>query len=233
MTQYNKKIFMPALFAASFLTFSCSENGPEPIKEGIEKASLTFTELSGGEELSVHGDHFHGIAGATEGEAVTVEFDGEGNAVSGGHLHLDPETIYKIELQAWDYQGNRVEGGYTKDKATADNYKAFLLGGDFVLNTETTDESGAVFQPRDQNYGDGTEVNGKYETTGIISYFTVGESNEGELDVTFVLRQLNSAATKATIERIDWNLGDYAAKFPGTNVLELDFEIHAEHGHDH
>ena len=219
------------LVAGSILTFSCSDD-PEPIaKEGIEKSSLIFTQITGGESLEAHGDHFHGIADAVEGEQIVIEFDAEGNATSGGHLHLDPHGIYKIELQSWDYQGNRVEGEYVKDKATADQYKAFLLGGDFILNPETTDESGAIFQPREQTYGDGTAVNGKYEVTGVLSYFTVGESNEGEKDVTFVIRKFTDAATKAKIERVDWNANDYATRFPGEDVLRLDFEIHAEHDH--
>ncbi len=233
--QNNKSLVLAALGAAAILTFSCSEDdGPVIPQEGIERASLILTELEGGEGLSAHGDHFHGINSATEGESMTITFDAEGNAVSGGHLHLEADGIYKIELQAWDYQGNRVEGDFIKDKATADLYKVFIVGGGFVLNTETTDETGAIFQPREQTYGDGSPVDGQYETTGILSYFTVGESNEGEtLPVSFVLRKFNDAATKATVTRVDWNSSDYAARFPGSDVLTLDFEIHAEHGHDH
>tara|TARA_R110002020_G_scaffold205081_4_gene409579 strand:+ start:195 stop:902 length:708 start_codon:yes stop_codon:yes gene_type:complete len=235
MRQYNKRFLIPALIAGSFFTFSCSDDDPDPIiTEGIEKSSLVFTEISGGDELSAHGDHFHGITSAIEGESFSIEFDAEGNAISGGHLHLDPDGFYKIELQVWDYQGNRIEGNYLKDKATADMYKAFLLGGDFILNPETTDETGAIFQPRDLTYGDGTEVNGKYETTGVLSYFTVGESNEGgTTSVSYVLREFSSADTKATVERVDWNSNDYTSRFPGKDVLTLDFEIHAEHDHDH
>lgn len=231
MRMNYRKLWAPVLVAGSIFTFSCSDDDPEPTREGIAKSSLIFTEITDGESLEAHGDHFHGLADGVEGEKVTVEFDAEGNATSGGHLHLDPHGIYKIELQAWDYQGNRVEGEYVKDKTTADLYKAFLLGGDFVLNPETIDESGAIFQPREQTYGDGTAVNGKYEVTGVLSYFTVGESNEGEKDVTFVVRKFADPATKATIERTDWNANDYAARFPGEDMLTLDFEIHA--GHDH
>ncbi|WP_057937349.1 hypothetical protein [Algoriphagus resistens] len=234
MKQYNRRFLIPAFLFGSFLTFSCSEDDPEPIiLNGIEKANLVFTEISGGEDLSAHGDHFHGINTATEGESSILEFDADGNALSGGHLHLDPDGIYKVELQAWDYQGNRVEGDFTTDKATADFYKAFLIGGDFILNPETADETGAIFQPRDLTYGDGTEIGGKYETTGILSYFTVGESNEGEMDVSYVIRKFSSSDTKAAVERVDWNADDYASRFPGEDILTLNFEIHAEHEHDH
>ena len=232
MKKLNRKILLPALVAGSFLTFSCSDD-PEPIVlEGIEKSSLIFTEISGEGDFGAHGDHFHGIATATEGESSTIEFDSEGNAVSGGHLHLHADGIYKLEMRAWDYQGNRVEGNYLKDKATADLYKAFLVGGDLVLNPSTADESGAVFQPREQTYGDGTAVSGQYETTGILGYFTLGESNEGEtLMISYVLREFTSPETKGTITRTDWNANDYATRFPGKDVLTLDFEIHA--GDDH
>lgn len=235
MKRYNNKFLLSSLLAASLFTFSCSDDDPVPvIREGIEKASLVFTELSGSDDLSAHGDHFHGIDAAIEGETMTIEFDSEGNSMSGGHLHLDPEVIYKLELQAWDYEGNRVEGDFVKDRATADLYKAFIQGGNFILNTETEDESGAIFQPRDQTYGDGTAVDGQYETTGILSYFIVGESNEGEtVNVSYVLREINNPDTKATITRSDWNASDYTERFPGKDVLRLNFEIHAEHGHDH
>lgn len=235
MKRYSNKLLLPSLLAASLFTFSCSDDAPVPvIREGIEKASLVFIELSGGDDLSAHGDHFHGIGAAIEGEAMTIEFNSEGNAVSGGHLHLDPAVIYKLELQAWDYQGKRVEGDFVKDRATADLYKAFIQGGNFILNAETEDESGAIFQPRDQTYGDGTAVDGQYETTGILSYFIVGESNEGgTVNVSYVLREFNSPDTKATITRADWNASDYTERFPGKDVLRLNFEIHAEHGHDH
>jgi len=236
MKKYNTKCLFPSLLAISFLTFSCSDNDdPVPVpQEGIEKASLVFTPLSGSDDLSAHGDHFHGLSAAVEGEPVTVEFNSDGIASSGGHLHLDPEVIYKLELQAWDYDGKRVEGDFVKDKATADLYKAFLQGGNFTLNTETEDESGAIFQPRDQTYGDGTAVEGQYETTGILSYFIVGASNEGgTVNVSYVLREFNNPDTKAAVTRLDWNAGDYTERFPGKDVLKLNFEIHAEHGHDH
>lgn|SRR5690606_24350643 len=236
MEKYHTKFLLPSLLAASLFTFSCSDDDdPVPvIQEGIEKASLVFTPLSGGDDLSAHGDHFHGLSSAVEGESMAVEFDSDGIATSGGHLHLDPEVIYKLELQAWDYEGKRVEGDFVKDKATADHYKAFLQGGNFILNTETDDESGAIFQPRDQTYGDGTGVEGQYETTGILSYFIVGESNEGgTVNVSYVLREFNSPDTKATVTRLDWNAADYTERFSGRDVLKLNFEIHAEHGHDH
>lgn len=67
---------------------------------------------------------------------------------------------YKIELKAWDYTGREVQNDFVKDKVTADSYKAFLTSGDFVLNRDSDDESGAIFQPREQTYGDGTAVDG-------------------------------------------------------------------------
>lgn len=236
MKKYHFKFFLPSLLAVSLFTFSCSDDDdPVPvIQEGIEKASLVFTALSGGDGLSAHGDHFHGLSNAVEGESMAIEFNSDGIATSGGHLHLDPEVIYKLELRAWDYEGERVEGDFTKDKGTADLYKAFFQGGNFILNTETDDESGAIFQPRDQTYGDGTAVEGQCETTGMLSYFIIGASNEGAtVNVSYVLREFNSPDTKAAVTRLDWNAADYSQKFPGTDVLKLNFEIHAEHAHDH
>src|SRR5690606_31974467 len=80
---------------------------------------------------------------------------------------------------------------------------------------------------------DGSAVDGKYEVTGILSYFTVGHDNEGPTrEVTYVLRKLD-AGVKAKIERTEWNRSDYATELAGENILELKFEIHAEEGHHH
>ncbi len=227
--------FSKALALAGFILFSlnaCNDDGKEPIREGIAKATLTLTEVSG-DGVEAHGDHFHGLASGVEGESVTITFDETGKATAGGHLHLEADAVYKIELTAWDYEGKEVQQGFTASKAVADGYKAFLLGGDFVLNPDSDDESGAIFQPREQAYGDGTQVEGQYGTTGILAYFTVGHDNEGPTKaLTYVLRKLD-AGVKQRITRLDWNRTDSATEFPGTNVLELKFEIHAEGGHHH
>jgi hypothetical protein len=196
------------------------------VKEGIQRSELIFTEAIG----DAHGDHFHGLGNATGGTQKVIKFDENGKAVSGGHLHLDAEGVYKIELKAWDYTGKEVQNDYIASKEVADKYKAFLVGGNFILNSDTEEETGAIFQPRETQYGDGTTVSGTggIGTTGIISYFTAGHDNEGEKDVTFVLRRLNTGV-KETIKRIDWNHDDYATKFGGQDVLKLSFEIHTGH----
>jgi len=219
------------LAVISFSITSCKDEDPV-IKEGIQRSELTFTEVSG-EGVHPHGDHFHGLNEAVEGEKIVVKFDANGNATSNGHLHLEADAVYKLELKAWDHNDKEVQNDFVSSKAVADSYKAFLIGGDFILNTESASESGALFQPRDLTYGDGSAVNGKYETTGILSYLTIGEENEGPTrNVTYVLRKLN-VGVKAKIERADWNRSDYSTAFAGENILELKFEIHAEHGHAH
>lgn len=239
---YNMKTKMTNKFgiAVMLLGFtvlgfsSCSDDKdiPDPVKEGIQKSTLTLTEVSG-EAVHAHGDHFHGLDEGTEGETIVIEFDENGIATKNGHLHLEADAVYKIELKAWDYEGKEVQNSFIADKATADNYKAFLIGGDFKLNPDSETEDGAIFQPREQKYADGSAVNGKYETTGVLSYFTVGHENEGPTkEVTYVLRKLNDGV-KAKIERTDWNRTDYSTVFAGENVLQLKFEIHAEHGHAH
>ncbi|WP_083923265.1 hypothetical protein [Echinicola pacifica] len=230
-----RKVIIASL-AFAVLGFSCTdEDSPVIPEEGIEKASLIFTEISGGEGLGAHGDHFHGIDDAVEGESQVIEFDALGNASSGGHLHLDPDGIYKVALEAWDYAGNRVEGDFVQNKETADQYKAFLVGGNILLNADTEDESGAIFQAREKEYGEGTLVDGKYETTGVLTYFTLGHSNSAQTHaVTFIMRKFTDPATKSTVERSDWNRSDYAEAFAGSDILKLNFEIHAsEEDHEH
>lgn len=230
----NKLGVVVMLLGFSVVGFSsCSDDDePQPIREGIEKAELTLTEISG-EAVYPHGDHFHGLNGGVEGEKVVIAFNEEGIATKNGHLHLEADAVYKIELKAWDYEGREVQNSFIENKTIADSYKAFLIGGDFKLNPDSETEEGAIFQPREQTYADESAVDGKYETTGILSYFIVGHENEGSTkEVSYVLRKLNEGV-KAQIERTDWNREDYKTAFPGENVLELKFEIHAEHGHDH
>lgn len=228
----NKSTLLMLAGLAAVLLFitSCSKDDDKvPMKEGIQRSELIFTEVSG-ENVEAHGDHFHGLDEGVEGEALTIKFDENGKAISGGHLHLEADAVYRIALKAWDHTGKEVQNDFITNKSEADNYKTFLVGGDFILNTATNDESGAIFQPRETKYADGTEVSGASETTGILSYFTVGHSNEGPTkEVRYVIRKLN-AGEKGKITRSDWQT---ETKFVGQNALELTFEIHAEEDHQH
>lgn len=189
---------------------------------------LIFTEVAG----EAHGDHFHDLADKEKVEPTVISFDDKGTVLAGGHAHLHPAGIYKIELKQFDTSSKEIQGQYIVNKATADYHKAFLTGGSFVLNPNSSTGSGAIFQTKEATYGDGTAVNGATETTGIITYFTAGKDNEGEKNVVFVLRKFNDATTKAKVTRADWNLSDYATKFAGQDLIKLSFELHAEEGED-
>lgn len=235
-TQKNNILILFALFGIVTFSMTSCEKDEDPVQEeGIMRSELILTEVTGDASLYPHGDHFHGLGGAVEGESIVITFDGNGTATTNGHLHLEAEAIYKIELKAWDFNGREIQNDFIATEAIANNYKAFLIGGSLVLNQDTDHEDGAIFQPRELEYGDGTAVTGSggIGTTGIISYFTIGHENE-ELndDVTFVLRRVNDGV-KANITRDDWNRSDYTSAFAGEDVLRLSFEIHAEHGHDH
>ncbi len=232
MSKFNNLSLFLIAGACAMLLNACKGDEKDPVKEGIQRSELILTEISG-DGVHAHSDHFDGLGNAVEGESVTIKFDENGNAVSNGHLHLEADAIYKIQLKVWDLSGKEIQNDYIASKAIADNYKAFLIGGNFKLNVNT--EGGAIFQPRDLKYGDGTDVGGKYETTGITSYFTAGESNEGPtVEVSYILRKLDTGV-KAKIERADWNDSNYKTKFPGTDILDLRFELHIEeeghHGH--
>lgn len=188
---------------------------------------LIFTEVNG----SAHGNHFHDLADKENVEPTTISFDNTGKAIA-GHAHLKPDGIYKIELKQFDANAKEIQGQYIKNKTTADNYKAFLTGAAFVLNSKSTNESGAIFQPKETKYEDGTTVNGAIETTGVITYFTAGKDNEGEKQVVYVLRKFSDSTTKSNITRDDWNHSDYVTKYPGADVIKLSFELHAEEGED-
>ncbi|RKE45307.1 uncharacterized protein DUF4625 [Sphingobacterium detergens] len=201
---------------------------PLTIQASDVKASykLIFTEVKG----TVHGNHFHDLADKENVEPSTIIFDNTGKALA-GHAHLKPDGIYKIDFKQFDATGQEIQGQYIKDKATATLYKAFLTGGAFVLNSGNS-LTGAIFQPKETAYGDGSAVTGAIETTGITTYFTAGKDNAGEKEVAFVLRKFKDSATKATITRADWNRIDYVAKYPGDDILRLTFELHAEEGED-
>lgn len=186
---------------------------------------LVFTEVKG----EGHGDHFHDLADKEGVEPLSVNFDASGEAIGHSHFHISPSGVYKVELKQYDAAGVEIQGQYIKDKATADNYKVFITGGAFILNPNSENSTGAIFQPKETTYSDGTAIpSGAIETTGIISYFTAGAANAGEKDVKFVLRKFNNKSTKATITRTDWNLTNYDVKFPGEDVFRLSFELHAE-----
>ncbi|MEH6307131.1 hypothetical protein RYH73_15900 [Olivibacter sp. CPCC 100613] len=227
------KNFSYALMTFTLLFSACSKDD-DPIQpddpNAIVSTRLDFIEVTG----HPHGDHFHDLA-EIEGEkdSITIEFDQMGIAKN-GHIHLDPHKIYRLQLYAFNGDGHEVQDEFLANKAVADQYKAFIVGGDFKLNPETGEaENGALFQPREQTYGDGAKVDGKYETTGILAYFSLGEANEGaDTDVSYILRRFADHTTKAKIERTDWNHDDYASKFVGEDVLKLTFELHAV-GHDH
>lgn len=223
----NKILFLALLFVT--VLSACKKNNNDPIQEGIQRSELIFTEITGGNVVA-HSDHFDGLASGVEGKKIVVKFDANGKATANGHLHLEADGVYKIELKAWDYSGKEVHQDYIASKAVADNYKAFLVGGNLTLNVNSSSESGAIFQPRETKHGDGTDVTGSggTGTVGVVSYFTLGHDNEGEVDLSYVLRRVN-AGVKPTITRKDWNHTDYANKFAGQDVLKLNFEIHAEH----
>ncbi|WP_313264485.1 DUF4625 domain-containing protein [Sphingobacterium sp.] len=189
---------------------------------------LVFTEVAG----EAHGDHFHDLADKDKVEPISISFDEKGTALAGGHAHINPESIYKIEFKQFDASSKEIQGQYISNKATADYYKAFLTGGSFVLNPNSSTGTGAIFQTKETTYGDGSAVNGAIETTGIITYFTAGKDNEGEKNVSYILRKFNDATTKAKVTRADWNLSDYATKFAGQDQIKLSFELHAEMGED-
>jgi len=201
---------------------------PLTIQASDVKASykLIFTEVKG----TVHGNHFHDLADKDNVEPSSIIFDNTGKALA-GHAHLKPDGIYKIDFKQFDATGQEIQGQYIKDKATANLYKAFLTGGAFVLNSGNS-LTGAIFQPKETTYGDGSAVTGAIETTGITTYFTAGKDNAGEKEVAFVLRKFKDSATKATVTRADWNRTDYIAKYPGDDILRLTFELHAEEGED-
>lgn len=214
--------------AALFLT-ACSKDDENVTPENpdvVTSSRLDFIEVNG----SAHGDHFHDLAEKTgEKDSIAVLFNDKGEAQN-GHVHLDPHKIYRMQFHLFNSAGKELQQSFLTSKAVADSFKVFVSGGNFILNPTTGDaENGAIFQPREQAYGDGSAVNGKYETTGLLAYFTVGEANSGaEADISYVLRKFNDATTKGKIERTDWNHADYASKYAGTDVVKLTFELHAE-----
>lgn len=233
MTKQLKSLAIASMAAAVLFVSSCKKDEEtNVVKEGIERSAIILTEVTG-TAIEAHGDHFHGLTELTSGTPTVIKFDENGLATANGHLHLEADAVYKLELKAWDYTGKEVQNQFIENKATADQFKAFLVGGNLVLNKDSQRESGAIFQPREANYADGTAVTGQYETTGILTYLTVGHDNEGPTKtLTYVMRKLEKDV-KAKITRSDWNHSDYATKFAGQDVLKLKFEIHVEEGHSH
>lgn len=212
--------------AVLFIVFtSCSSEEDHLVEPAsLIRSQLIFTEVLG-ESVTAHADHFHGLASGKEGKVVVLNFDDKGKTSAKSPLVLNSKITYKVDLKTWNAEGNENQTSYIANKETADRYKAFLIGGNLVLNVNTLNESGALFQPRELNYIDGTTVNGKYETTGILTYLIFGESNKRQnQQVSFILRELDNGV-KGTVERIDWNRDDYGTAFAGRNILDLKFNI--------
>lgn len=225
-----RKISSKLLGLASviMLLSACADKEDSIIELDLRKSELVFTPVTG-ESVQAHGDHFHGLDNGELGSPFVLTFDKNGKVVGNALIKIKSEVAYKIDLKTWDESGKEIQNDFIKDKLTADAYKAFLVGADFKLNPDSENEQGALFQPREKKYGDNTDVAGKYEVTGVLSYFILGKENQEKLPtkVTFVLRKLNEGV-KGKIERTDWNRADYKTAFPGQNVLELNFEIHAQ-----
>ena len=230
MTDRFKSITIALIGATILFASSCKKDDNNKVKEGIQRSEIILTEMSGA-AIEAHGDHFHGLTDLTAGTPIVIKFDENGKATANGHLHLEADAVYKMELKAWDYTGKEVQNEFIENKAAADQFKAFLVGGNLILNKDSKTESGAIFQPRETSYADGTAVNGQYETTGVLTYLTLGHDNEGPTkEISYVMRKLEQGV-KAKITRSDWNQADYKTKFAGQNVLELKFEVHVEEEH--
>ena len=211
------------------LSTSCAKDNEdvEP-QRGIQRSELIITAMSA--DVTAHGDHFHGIAKGTEKESITVKFDNNGQAVENGHLHLDANVVYKIQLKVFDYENKEIQHEYIANKEVANSYKAFLVGDKLKLNDEQEDFKGSIFYPRDLAYSNGqlTDTYNVYELTGILSYFIIGEDNAKETQkLSYVLRKFADPSIKSKVELKDLIRPDYFSVFHGTDILNLKFEVHA------
>ena len=222
------KNYLAYLAIVSVLFTSCSDANEEVIpNQSIQRSELIFTAMS--EDVTPHGDHFHGISNGVEKESITVKFDSNGHPEENGHLHLEADVVYKMQLKVYDFDNKEIQDEFIASREVANSYKAFLIGNKLHVNGEQNNQQGAIFYPRDLVYGNGesTNTSNKYELTGILSYFTIGEQNAKETQrLTFVLRKLADASTKEKIELKDLIRNDELIPFPGTDILKLKFEVH-------
>lgn len=203
---------------------SCKKDDDTPILGKEVRASLQFTELEG-TKGAAHGDHFHGVATAKEGAVIKINFDASGQSLASSAINLNTEIAYKVDLKVYDENGGEIQDTYVKNLTTANEYKAFLIGDKLIANANSETNGGAIFQPRDTIYADGTKVNGKYEMTGLMAFFTLGNENKGNTKkLSYILRKIEPDV-KAKIERVDLLDQAYATKFQGKNILELTFDI--------
>lgn len=224
----SKNRFLGVALGATLLVISaCSKNDETlPMRTGIQRSALSFTEVKG----EAHGDHFHGLSELEGSKTHTISFDADGRVQSGGHFHLQAEGIYRIELKAWDQSGKEIQNNFIANQDSAANYKAFLTGGNFLLNAKSEDGAGAIYQTRESQYGDGSAIGGAAETTGIVAYLRIGQANvRSGIKLSYILRRLESGE-KMKITRSDWQ---DESRFRGKNVLRLNFEPHMDGAHNH
>lgn len=206
---------------------SCDNKEDYTADLDLSRSELIFTPVLGDDVLP-HEDHFHGLDNGILGQPLVLKFDKTTPPIN-NVAKIKADVAYKIELKTWDKEGNEIQDNFIKNKVTADKYKAFLQGGNFILNQNSETDQGALFFPREKKYGDGNDVVGKYEVTGVLSYFILGKDNVSKTPkkLKYVLRELKDGE-KSKIERGDWNRDDYEKAFVGKNILELNFELQVE-----
>ncbi len=179
------------------LTFSsCSKEDPVPEKdqEEVGKTSLLL------QEVTWDGDFRTGHPHAIDGAAVdTIEFDEQGNAPVGFHLHLHTGHSYKLTLIARDYAGREIQQTFLN---RADIHQAVILGA----------PNGVL----DYTYGD--------DQVGVTGYLHIVKG-ASTFTLQYLMRHLNPGV-KAGVTADDWNNTNYQSKLAGATDLDLKFELH-------
>ncbi|QHS61200.1 hypothetical protein GWR21_16825 [Chitinophaga agri] len=185
------------IISFGIMTFSsCSKEDPVPEKdqEEVGKTSLLL------QEVEWDGDFSTGHAHAIDGAAIdTIQFDEQGNAPAGFHLHLHTGRSYKMTLIARDYAGREIQQTFLD---RADIHQAVILGApDGVM---------------DYTYGD--------DQVGVTGYLHIVKS-ASTFTLQYLMRHLNPGV-KAQVTPDDWNNANYQTKLAGATDLDLKFELH-------
>ncbi|WP_316823491.1 hypothetical protein [Pedobacter gandavensis] len=194
---------VPILVALIAITFNAckKDTQPEVPEEGTGKATLTFLEV----EREAHGDHFHynPIASA---KPLIITFDSKGLPPVGTHAHLEEGKTYKISLKSFDFANRELQQEFLDAHEV---HQAFIPGAPAGVLTY-------AYADRDK---DNKKIN-----VGLTGYLTVDKASAG-FTFRYVMRHLN-VGVKAGIAATDWSNPDFGTKFPGTNELDLKFELH-------
>jgi hypothetical protein len=217
-----KKHFSIALilFAFAFFTACKKDNIGQDATE-IARYDLRFIEVTG-ENISAHGNHFHGLKDLLALDTVLIQYDKKGQPITNPHIHLESDAVYQLQIKAVNYLGQELPQSWIirGEEAT---HALFIAGSSLALNGLEGETEGAILQvdPR-------LILN---QPAAALSYFFrygTHQNEESDLDLVLLHLKEKLPASKPTGW---WNQLNPNSSYPGEVIVRFPVEIHVSESH--